>query len=391
MESPQLSIILRRIFMPKIALLLAMCLLICSCSPQQEKSFETETETESTTISETVVETSSESSAETTEIHNMAITETINEENKPEEFLTISDDGTKIINLNAVTREDRDYYDIYPCGGEIVCLPARNENEHCVYLIDISSGEVISRIDEYYRDVKIYPDGSYEPIKSDEETENEFACGDHIITRSEDYSLIDKNSGEMLVKSNITYTENGSPDWDRKDNVTVRFICAVDDHRFLYINIGFEWSEGFGIYDFETGTAVDFPETSDTSYLGMANGKIYAATNNDAYFIGYKLRIIDPDIMESRLLADYTDLEDIDGYAWYDVPKDGQPLRAFLLSGTTGSCLFFDPYNGEVLRENSFEIEEIESNHFRGQLFTDNYFCYCDGSRLYVRELLTEL
>lgn len=60
--------------MPKIALLLAMCLLICSCSPQQEKSFETETETESTTISETVVETSSESSAETTETYTTPIT-----------------------------------------------------------------------------------------------------------------------------------------------------------------------------------------------------------------------------------------------------------------------------------------------------------------------------
>lgn len=50
--------------MPKIALLLVICLLLCSCFQGQDKTFETETETESATISETVVETLSESSAE---------------------------------------------------------------------------------------------------------------------------------------------------------------------------------------------------------------------------------------------------------------------------------------------------------------------------------------
>ena len=52
--------------MPKFALLLVVCLLLCSCSQGQEKTFETETE--SATISETSSETSSVSSAEATEI-----------------------------------------------------------------------------------------------------------------------------------------------------------------------------------------------------------------------------------------------------------------------------------------------------------------------------------
>ena len=61
--------------MQKFALLLAICLLLCSCSQGQEKTFETETE--SAAISETAVETSSESSAETTETYTApVITET---------------------------------------------------------------------------------------------------------------------------------------------------------------------------------------------------------------------------------------------------------------------------------------------------------------------------
>ena len=55
--------------MSKFALLLVICLLLCSCSREQEKTFETE----SATISETVIETSSESSAEATETHTTPI------------------------------------------------------------------------------------------------------------------------------------------------------------------------------------------------------------------------------------------------------------------------------------------------------------------------------
>ena len=113
--------------MPKIALLLAVCLLLCSCSALQEKTFETETE--STTISEAAVETSSETSAETHTTSIAAEIETAAETtaeadieygeyvySPPQEVLGTHfycEDVEEKITLQNASNEDFDIFDIF--------------------------------------------------------------------------------------------------------------------------------------------------------------------------------------------------------------------------------------------------------------------------------------
>lgn len=93
--------------------------------------------------------------------------------------------------------------------------------------------------------------------------------GGRKISISEYGNIREVGSGDLLL--NAVYE---GP--DSKSNVCYRYKFAIDENRFVYDMLGWEWIWGIGVYDFTTGEARDVPDTYDHHPMGYHNGKIYS-------------------------------------------------------------------------------------------------------------------
>ncbi|MCH5348176.1 MAG: hypothetical protein J1E40_02540 [Oscillospiraceae bacterium] len=376
--------------MPKFALLLVICLLLCSCSPQQEKTFETETETENATISETVVETLPESSAETTETHTIVITKTIDEENKPEEICTISEDGKNVLDLRALTGED--IRSAYYCGGDIVCSPFEKDEMAYIYVIDIQHGKVVNLIKtdfEYYSHphmyyngqlymrfeneneeatvIKLSTDGSYEITEHESLWDIPEQCGKHWLI-GDGANITDMASEEILLATDAQSYADKSASW-------YSYVCPIDDDRFVYYKSGYEWSNGVGVYDLSTHIATDMPDTWEKYFIMAANGKIYTEEGRYDY-IGTMIYVSDTNKLETHLL---TNIGEIGKVREYFAPDNGEYIGAFLYSG---KILLIDKESGNIIRE--IQLPEKAGDYNYDVFFTDSFICAEYGGKIYM-------
>lgn len=385
--------------MPKFALLLIVCLLLCSCSHGQEKTFEAETE--SAAISETADEISSESSAETNETHTMAITEIIDEENKPEEICTIVEDGTSILNINALAENSSDKL-IFLSGGEISYLSGdlilaafKSDNGDYGLVVDISDGSVINRIPgmfyPFYRGERllcklknedgfiydIHNDGTYELTEYTDDNSIPIVCGSHRIVSDDIGNIIDSESGAVIVPAYINYDENGMPSIEGKHDIRYSVIAAVDSDRFLYQGFGYEWSTGFSVYDFKTGSSVDIPDSADAVDMGIVDGNIYFFKdeyNGD----GRSLYRYNLNANETVLITRFEEMGRIT--AEYVLPENGEYIgvKIYDYYESHHSYVVIERDRGEIL----FTLPDTVGE---GKLFfTDSFVCVRDYYKIYM-------
>jgi len=55
-----------------------------------------------------------------------------------------------------------------------------------------------------------------------------------------------------------------------------RYFGAIDDNRFVYTMGGYEWTWGFGVYDFSTGEYKDAPDTRNFYAVGKKDNIIFS-------------------------------------------------------------------------------------------------------------------
>lgn len=146
---------------------------------------------------------------------------------------------------------------------------------------------------DYYKKItptvaEVYDDYSCKIFKT---TSNlpVLSCGNNEILSS-GCDITDEN-GKILVKGEFY-------DYDSKGNHWQRFSYPIDENRFVYLTGGYEWTYGFGFYDYAADKATDFPETNDCYPIGVRNGKIYSVYCCDVAYAG--LFVSDPQTLKTE-------------------------------------------------------------------------------------------
>lgn len=393
--------------MKKLAAILILALAFSACAQAQENNSgitETVMNGETTSLTETEVTEVKETTVTVTET-TTAETTTVTEITEPKEIMYINSEGVTVIDLELLSEE---YTDNTPaensgrpilvenCGSDNILVYFKGENSWYGYISDISDGSLKSLISEiteygdidfagstlrggrcfYYfgktekgtiseeKMIEISEDGSYGLI--DEIPANR--CGNHGISGIGG-SIIDDDSGEVLVPAYIVdYDENGEPHEGSKQNTYYSFDYAVDENRFLYEGFCYEWTTGLRIYDFETKTAYDIPDSHDTIFLGAAREKIFFC-QDEMNGNGRTIYSADISDLNNIVTTDITN-ELISGYGvsapFYYFPDNRQIIGAALNGNDEYKPVLFDLESMEIVRE-------LPDCFFRNMQFTDNF------------------
>lgn len=220
---------------------------------------------------------------------------------------------------------------------------------------------------------KVNGDGTFEQTDYETLWEIPDTCGDHNIVYT-DSGLTDTRKGELLVENHIAdRNDDGSANYDSMGNIYYSFAGAVNDDRFIYKGTGYEWTTGFGVYDYITGTAADIPGTNGKYFVGVLGSRLYLA-ESEYDGDGRSLYVSDINTRETKLL---TDLSDLGENLWvsYTYPDDGAVIGAYANDPYTdgkGVYLLIDPLSGEITKK----LPEVFANN--GTFFTDSYICTID-------------
>lgn len=144
-------------------------------------------------------------------------------------------------------------------------LPAGNKSfkqtdDSCLCKIRVWSNENDSdQIITFYHDYT-YDIADYAP-----ETISFSVCGHNIAEYG--YDIVDTDKNVKILEGGV---------WENSENYGYRFLFEIDENRFVYQKCGDIESFGFGIYDFETGSDIDIPDTVWHTPFGFHDGKIYS-------------------------------------------------------------------------------------------------------------------
>ena len=215
--------------------------------------------------------------------------------------------------------------------------------------------------------VTVYYDYTYDIADYAPENISFSVCGHNIAEYGYDIVDIDKN---------VKILEGGV--WENSENYGYRFLFEIDENRFVYQKCGDIESFGFGIYDFETGSAIDIPDTVWHTPFGFHDGKIYSQ-----YFIENEHADKFPDGVHGYIYV--TDIETGEKQHGFDCPLSNSDYIRYeyatpengefiaLLATPYGSespyafCII-DPDTGEIIREYEIPQEII----CRSIWFADN-------------------
>lgn len=84
-----------------------------------------------------------------------------------------------------------------------------------------------------------------------------------IVDADRDMKLVEGFESEGDIYSIETFRSN-------------KYMFPIDENRFVYLTEAYEYTPCFGIYDLETDTASDVPNSENLMPLGIHNGKIYS-------------------------------------------------------------------------------------------------------------------
>ncbi len=111
-----------------------------------------------------------------------------------------------------------------------------------------------------------------------------YSIGSHKVY-NKDGSLFDCDTDKLLVEGTLAvYTyEDGSKDVG-KSLIFQDVAFPVDDDSFIYTSGGYEWTYGFGYYDYRTGEN-KFADLYDYYPLGIYDGKILSLESYEYFYL----------------------------------------------------------------------------------------------------------
>jgi len=154
------------------------------------------------------------------------------------EFREYRDNGVYIYSATEATRE-----------------PVYTEEYHITYIFPDNSrteslgGEWISTITDN-RILRYFDGGIYEDI------DGELI---ELLPPNEDFDHFDEDGN---WRPNFAAVSHG-------------FLEQIDENRFIYNKGGYEWTWGFGVYDFATGRYTDMPDTHSLYFAGFRDNIVF--------------------------------------------------------------------------------------------------------------------
>lgn len=220
--------------------------------------------------------------------------------------------------------------------------------------------------------IEVDKDGNYRITEGAGSDDIVYSWGDKAV-KAVNGSIVNALDGSVLCQR---YDEENDPDF--VNSKIYRFSMPLDNDRFIYQMIGYEWSEGVGIYDLSTNTSIYLPDSIDTAPLGVHNGMVYTVDSFDG--VGENIYISDPDTPEKKLFCSSPYKLQMNDMLYYEMPSRGEFLLAvyepWVDRGEEARLAILSPDTGEIMTE--YTLPTI-SNYYP-PFFTDNYICLFDYS-----------
>jgi hypothetical protein len=122
----------------------------------------------------------------------------------------------------------------------------------------------------------IFPDNSWTDSLGDEWIR---AIIGNRILRHIDGGIFEDINGELVeLLPPIGEFEHFDEDGNWRPNFAAvwhRFTAQLDDDRFIYNKGGYEWTWGFGVYDFAAGRYTDMPDTNSLYVVGFKDNIVF--------------------------------------------------------------------------------------------------------------------
>ncbi|MDE7289485.1 MAG: hypothetical protein K2N71_08315 [Oscillospiraceae bacterium] len=222
------------------------------------------------------------------------------------------------------------------------------------------------KLADEYAALIVYKDFTTYLYEGEPQIAHSFAAGSHNISDMM-YDIFDADRGIVIVEGvNDTETDLGF------DSVWYDYNFQIDYNRFVYRICGNERMPGFGYYNFNTDTAVEFPESSNFFPVGCHDGKIYAEQGVWDGMGEGEMYTFDIDTLESEhFMSSPAELKQND-YTEYFMPPNGEYIIASHYA-YDNKCIIFiiSPDSGEVLAQHEFGSEY---NDLR-------FFAFIDGNK----------
>jgi len=165
-------------------------------------------------------------------------------------------------------------------------LPGTMRSEFESYSEDGKNGAVIYtsvdtgfRVPDYeegYYVTYIFPDNSWTDSLGDESTRT--IIGNRIL-RHFDGGIYEDINGELIeLLPPLEEFNNIDEDGYWIPNflaVYYSFREQIDENKFIYNRGGYEWTWGFGVYDFTTGQYTDMPDTNSLYVMGIKDNIVF--------------------------------------------------------------------------------------------------------------------
>lgn len=262
------------------------------------------------------------------------------------------------------------FYDINTQTLEAkIDLPAGSKSfektdESCLCKIRVWSNE-----DGSEQVITVYNDYTYDIADYTPETISFSVCGHSIAEYG--YDIIDTDKNVKILEGGV---------WENSENYGYRFLFEIDENRFVYQKCGDIESLGFGIYDFETDSDIDIPDTVWHTPFGFHDGKIYSQyfienEHADKFPDGVRGDIYITDIETGEKQHGFDcPLSDSDYIRYeYAMPENGEFI-AFLATPyeleTPYAFCIIDPDTGDIIRE--YEVSCRKDIICRSIWFADN-------------------
>lgn len=229
------------------------------------------------------------------------------------------------------------------------------------------------KLNDEYAALIVHNDFTTELAEGEPRFTLSFPAGSHNISDMM-YDIVDADSGAILVEGyQDTETDYGlNSEWHD-------YKFQIDSEQFVYRICGDERIPGFGYYDYNAGTATEFPESKDFFPVGYHDGKVYAEQCVWDGMCQGKLYTFDMDTLESEhFMSSPVELENND-YTEYYMPPNGSYLIASVhdednedYSNSKNIVFILSIDSGEVLAQQEFGSEYNDLRFFR--FIDDNRF-----------------
>lgn len=255
------------------------------------------------------------------------------------------------------------------CYFDLIENISDGEKSACAALAKIG-GEKVSLIE-------VDKDGNYRITEGAGSDDIVYSWGDRAV-KVINGSIVNALDGSVLCQR---YDEENDPDFVKSKSF--RFSMPLDNDCFIYQMLGYEWSEGVGLYNFNTNTSINLSDSRDTAPLGVHNGMIYSVDSFDG--VGENIYIYDPEALEKKHFCSSPFELRMNDMLYYEMPSGGEFIAAIFEPWyervENVKLALLSPDTGEIMVEYTLS-EKLTS--YSPPFFTDNYICISDRNIIYT-------